>query len=67
MASYRTGTVAVTNGSKIVTGTGTTFNVSGIYDLPAAPLFRLPRTGRLLFVSRLLIFRFRSCILSVTV
>lgn len=31
MASYRQGTVAVTNGSKIVTGTDTAFITTGIY------------------------------------
>lgn len=52
MASYRTGTVAVANGSKIVTGTDTTFNVSGIYagdifslvdsnGLPTGPLYEV--------------------------
>lgn len=52
MASYRTGTVAVSNGSKTVTGTDTTFNVSGIYagdifslvdanGLPTGPLYEV--------------------------
>lgn len=52
MASYRDGTVAVTNGSKIVTGVNTAFNSSGIYAgdifslvdgnlLPTGPLYEV--------------------------
>ena len=44
MASYRTGTVAVTNGSKIVTGTDTAFNTAGVY---AGDIFALVDTNGL--------------------